>query len=336
MVLARVLELLVALMLVLAEDFKDIPSDLLIAPIATTSFFSDTVLSLCTTEDFSCKERIMNNFLSIKLADFYLMRSSLTKYMSNVLGRIMEQEFLEGGIETFPDKVSSLALIANDIRVETICEIGFNAGYSAMNFLLSNPRASIISFDIFRHDYSAVAVRALHDFFPNRTLVTIAGDSASSVPKFLKAFPQHKCNLLFIDGSHAQEALQEDIMNFKLLANESFHVLVIDDMHDPSLQEVYSQFVVNRQDMIDDITSKVIAGHFNFTTESESIISAKNKRVIEHVMMQFTPRKTCLSWNHVVPQSATSVWETYVEFTVPDYCGPQKPFTNGIAIARYV
>ena len=38
--------------------------------------------------------------------------------------------------------------------VRTICEIGFNAGHSAAMWLLANPRAKVVMFDMFTWKYS--------------------------------------------------------------------------------------------------------------------------------------------------------------------------------------
>jgi predicted O-methyltransferase YrrM len=88
--------------------------------------------------------------------------------------------------------------LADDHQVENICEIGFNAGYSALNFLSSNPTASIVSFDLLEHDYAYAAINALHSMYPSRNLVVIAGDSKIAVKDFHEMRPDFRCNLIFI------------------------------------------------------------------------------------------------------------------------------------------
>ncbi len=129
----------------------------------------------------------------------------------------------------FLDKYSIVQSYANDERVETICEIGFNAGYSALFMALHNPKARFIEFDIFFHNYSALSLSSLQEFFPERDFLGIGGDSTVSVPRFHRWYPDTKCNLLFIDGGHTTEALRADLENMKFLANRTYHRVLIDD-----------------------------------------------------------------------------------------------------------
>merc|ERR1719515_691716 len=54
------------------------------------------------------------------------------------------------------------------IFVKNICEVGFNAGHSAMLFLLSNPRVKVYSFDLGLHPYTTPATALLSAQFPGR------------------------------------------------------------------------------------------------------------------------------------------------------------------------
>ncbi|CAM9373070.1 unnamed protein product, partial [Choristocarpus tenellus] len=47
-------------------------------------------------------------------------------------------------------------------RVTTVCEVGFNAGHSALNWLLnSRPDTKVISFDLGEHPYVGHAAQFL-------------------------------------------------------------------------------------------------------------------------------------------------------------------------------
>ena len=50
--------------------------------------------------------------------------------------------------------------------IQNICEIGFNAGHSALNWLSSHPTAHVTAFDLGQHQYSAHAVNFLSQYFP--------------------------------------------------------------------------------------------------------------------------------------------------------------------------
>jgi predicted O-methyltransferase YrrM len=108
------------------------------------------------------------------------------------------QKNVEGNSAHFLEKVRVLQDLADDHRVNNICEIGFNAGYSALNFLIANPTASIVSFDLLEHHYAAVAASAILELFPNRNFTLIAGDSKMTVRRLKEIHSNYKCNLIFI------------------------------------------------------------------------------------------------------------------------------------------
>ena len=55
------------------------------------------------------------------------------------------KQVIEGNTLAYFQKIKKLSELADDPRVE----IGFNCGYSSLNFLTANPTARVISFDLF-------------------------------------------------------------------------------------------------------------------------------------------------------------------------------------------
>ena len=133
---------------------------------------------------------------------------------------------IEGHIMSFPDKVVKLSELADDPRVDVICEIGFNVGHSAAIFLLSNPKAKIISFDFMKNHYSTAAAVAFHKVFPQRSVTIVAGNSVHTVPKTTELLGR-TCNLIFIDGGHTREILEADVMHMAVLANTTFNRVLV-------------------------------------------------------------------------------------------------------------
>jgi hypothetical protein len=126
--------------------------------------------------------------------------------------------------------------IARLPRISTICEIGLNAGHSAAMWLIANPTAKVVMFDLFEHKYS----KAVEEFLrtdamkyglvnTDARLTTVMGSSLDMVPKFARENPGFKCDLLSVDGGHFSGIPQQDLQNMRLLANKDFHILVIDD-----------------------------------------------------------------------------------------------------------
>ena len=133
---------------------------------------------------------------------------------------------IEGHSMSFPDKVLKLSEMADDPRVDVICEIGFNVGYSAAIFLQSNPSAKLISFDFMKNHYSTAAASAFHKVFPERSVTIIAGNSVHTVPKTTEILGR-TCNLIFIDGGHTREILEADLMHMAALVNTTYHRVVV-------------------------------------------------------------------------------------------------------------
>ena len=161
----------------------------------------------------------------------------------DALGRALDHEatVAGGGLEGHSGQLVkerqlyiSLASMPN---VRTICEIGFNAGHSASLWLLANPTARVIAFDLFLRPYvqhnleflKSDKAAALGVVGAANRLDVYAGSSTETVPTFVRNNPNLRCDLLSVDGSHHMEDAIKDIKNMHHLANETFNILVIDD-----------------------------------------------------------------------------------------------------------
>lgn len=115
--------------------------------------------------------------------------------------------------------------------VKSICEIGFNGGHSALNWLVANPHANVTMFDIFKYPYSSRAEQHLLQqahLRPQRFQV-LKGDSVSVVRALHTSQPQFKCDIISIDGAHDFKTATKDLMNMWHLARKPFNILLIDD-----------------------------------------------------------------------------------------------------------
>ena len=182
---------------------------------------------------------------SVKLVE-YVRRTTLLDDMIASRGSHLSEwkQAIEGNTLAYFQKIQKLSELADDPRVETICEIGFNCGYSALNFLTANPTARFISFDLFSNHYVPAAVQSLHEMFPERSITVVAGSSFHSVPKTFEMFGQAKmCNLVFIDGGHTADDLAADVLNMARFTNLTYNRFVIDDIHFPHLRAVWDAVV---------------------------------------------------------------------------------------------
>ena len=73
---------------------------------------------------------------------------------------------LEGGIFTSVSKLHYFFRLAQSPFIRTVCEVGFNAGHSALLWLHANPSIKVYAFDLFQHKYSKLALENVNMHFP--------------------------------------------------------------------------------------------------------------------------------------------------------------------------
>ena len=113
--------------------------------------------------------------------------------------------------------------------VKTICEIGFNAGHSTLQWLTGSDDTVVYSFDIGEYDYTRPMAGYLNKTFPGRLHLTF-GNSLETVPRFTATNRNVKCDVVVVDGGHTREVGLGDLRNMQVLANMQRHVLVFDDL----------------------------------------------------------------------------------------------------------
>lgn len=68
--------------------------------------------------------------------------------------------------------------------VKRICEVGFNEGHSAALWLLANPTAEVVMFDLYDQPSAALGEAFLRDAFGDDRLYVVRGPSQWTVPMF--------------------------------------------------------------------------------------------------------------------------------------------------------
>jgi hypothetical protein len=167
------------------------------------SFTSDIVRAVCDDETLSsvygnrakCLAKVRKGVRSVKMYLAYTGAEKLAEMVNK--SELIPQEAnwmnnVEGHTFAYKDKVSLMQSTADDPRVETICEIGFNFGHSvrstlfafaelinyllqSINWLTANPKARIVAFDLVRRLYVSSSVNGLNQMFPGRRINLIAG-----------------------------------------------------------------------------------------------------------------------------------------------------------------
>ena len=117
-------------------------------------------------------------------------------------------------------------------------EIGFNAGFSTLLMLISNPNAHITCFDIGEHRYTKPCYEQLKNTFGDR-LNIVFGDSTKTLVSINETY-----DLIHIDGGHSTEVATSDITNsYRLSKNGT--ILIMDDYHFKNLHGLWNSYVAN-------------------------------------------------------------------------------------------
>lgn len=135
---------------------------------------------------------------------------------------------IEGFSRQVREQYLVLHYLARQTVTRNVCETGFNMGHSSFNYLTANNRIVVNSFDLGRHPYAYIMSEYLRNLFPSRFFIHF-GNSTQTIPKFIRANPGFRCDLMFVDGGHIYPVALSDLRNFARIANLEGNVIVLDD-----------------------------------------------------------------------------------------------------------
>jgi len=138
----------------------------------------------------------------------------------------MPEVEIEGHSGAYPHKLLAYQALSAQRIVETICEIGFNAGHSSITWLVANPKAHLYSFDL-PHSYQEIGVSLINELFPGRLTVT-NGNSTETIPQFFANNPTIMCDIAHVDGGHDYVTALADLNNLGSRVKAG-GILLIDD-----------------------------------------------------------------------------------------------------------
>jgi FkbM family methyltransferase len=153
---------------------------------------------------------------------------------------IAEYNIIEGGSFQLTHQVARLRDLVGKCAPNSIMEIGFNTGHSALLFLaITPPTTKVVSFDLGEYAHVFAAKRYIDAVFPGRhTLVT--GDSTTTIPNYEKhvehrmkngeTAPPLRFDFIFIDGGHQNDTPLKDIMNSHRLVSGANTIVAVDDI----------------------------------------------------------------------------------------------------------
>ena len=173
---------------------------------------------------------------------------ALEQHLKSVYGRPPD-----GHAGLFPGQKALYIYLSHQSWVKQVCEIGFNAGHSALFWLTGSEKTKLMSFDIATLDYTKPMGNYLQNVFPGR-LETAWGDSKSTVPSFWKqkasSNDSFTCDIIVIDGSHKHDFVLADLHNMRAGATSTRHLVILDDYPCRSCNDVGPAFVDARNELL--------------------------------------------------------------------------------------
>lgn len=113
-----------------------------------------------------------------------------------------------------------------------ICEIGFNAGHSAMLLLLGRDTTPIdfTIFDIGHHPYTTPCLEYIASNFPHVTFGYMEGDSTQTMPTWIEANKPmlETYDVVHVDGGHSEHCIFHDMKNANFLVKKG-GIVIVDD-----------------------------------------------------------------------------------------------------------
>jgi hypothetical protein len=124
-----------------------------------------------------------------------------------------------------------------------ICEIGFNAGHSAMLLLLASSATTFTIFDIGHHQYTQLCLNYIEHIFPQVAFEYIVGDSTQTMPTQMEGRHQ-TYDLVHVDGGHSEFCATSDMKHADILLKPG-GIMVVDDTDAPQINGLVNLYLAS-------------------------------------------------------------------------------------------
>jgi len=124
-----------------------------------------------------------------------------------------------------------------------ICEIGFNAGHSAMLLLMGRDKTEIdfTIFDIGWHPYTKPCLEYIKSKYSHVKFTYIEGDSTKTVPLWLDG-NEGSYDVVHVDGGHNEHCVSNDMKNADVLL-KSGGLMIVDDTYDAIINSYVDLYI---------------------------------------------------------------------------------------------
>ncbi len=138
--------------------------------------------------------------------------------------------------DMFINKAKNISNLVLNKNIQNAMEIGFNAGFSALLMLFSNPKLQLTCYDLGEHTYILPCFEKIKETFGDRIKIVI-GDSTKTLTKVNDMY-----DLIHIDGGHLSEVANSDVINsYRMCKNGT--ILIMDDYNFPNLHTLWDGYI---------------------------------------------------------------------------------------------
>ena len=162
-------------------------------------------------------------------ASYDSMKRDFLAHLQLVLKKNKIKRLTDGHTGNYEVQAKTNYVLANSSSTKTVCETGFNAGHSTLQWLTGSTTATVYSFDYGSHVYGKSMASYLQSKFPGR-LHMIWGNSFKTVPAFIRKNPDVRCDLIVVDGGHSYKNAYADLSNMRTLAKLGHTIFIVDDV----------------------------------------------------------------------------------------------------------
>ena len=158
-------------------------------------------------------------------------------------------------LDRYPELLTKqINLFWSGSKIQTkVCEIGFNAGHSALLFLLGckNKNIKFTIFDVLWHNYTMPTFEYMKEKFKDVDWEFIKGDSTKEMSKWIikNKDKLRSYDLVHVDGGHEEKHIKADMNNAHLLVKVG-GLIIIDDTMDAHINK-YADLYIGTGDYIE-------------------------------------------------------------------------------------
>ncbi len=194
---------------------------------------------------------------------------------------------------TYVNKIKNISKLLLNKNINSVMEIGFNAGFSTLLMLFTNHTMNITCFDLGEHKYTLPCYEKIKETFGER-INLIIGDSTKTLTNVNDIY-----DLIHIDGGHTTEVAKSDIINSYRLSRKGT-ILIMDDYDFNNLHNLWDSYVLKYN--LKDLDIKLYYSlHHNIKYVTDSIpkvLFQTNKQMPEQYVLEMLLNNLNPGWNY--------------------------------------